>query len=179
MLQVEMMRINSVHQMSRDEFVSCFGEIYEESSWVAERSYPHIKECPDWEDLVQLMRNTVDGSSLGLRLALIRAHPDLAGRAAVAGSLSEASTSEQVGAGLDQCTKREFQRFSELNTAYKSKFGFPFIVAVTGLDRHQILEQFAERLTYSKEQEFSKALEQIHKIAHIRLDNLLDGEEGD
>jgi 2-oxo-4-hydroxy-4-carboxy-5-ureidoimidazoline decarboxylase len=106
------------------------------------------------------------------QLALINAHPDLAGKAAVRGELTEASTSEQSGAGIHECTAEEFQRFTELNDAYKAKFAFPFIMAVKGSNRHQILAAFEERIHNSTEAEFTRALTEINKIALFRLQAL-------
>ena len=102
-------------------------------------------------------------------LDLINAHPDLAGKAAIAGELTEASTSEQAGAGIHECTEEEFARFTELNEAYKDKFQFPFIMAVKGSNRHQIIAAFEQRIHNSPEQEFITALQEINKIALFRL----------
>lgn len=105
-------------------------------------------------------------------MALIQAHPDLAGKAAVARTLTEASTREQAGAGLDQCTAEEYDRFVTLNDAYKARFGFPFIMAVKGSDRHAILQAFETRLAHTVDEEFSQALAEINKIALFRLQDL-------
>jgi OHCU decarboxylase len=106
------------------------------------------------------------------KLALVRAHPDLAGRAAIAGDLTHASRSEQSGAGLDRCTPEEYRRFQELNAAYKEKFGFPFILAVAGRTRQEILAAFEARIGNDPMTEFQTALEQINRIAVIRLERL-------
>jgi OHCU decarboxylase len=106
------------------------------------------------------------------QLALINAHPDLAGKAAVRGELTASSTAEQAGAGISECTAEEFSRFTQLNDAYKAKFGFPFIMAVKGSNRHQILAAFEERIHNSPEQEFACALAEINKIALFRLQQL-------
>ena len=105
-------------------------------------------------------------------MELVRAHPDLAGKAALAGALTADSTAEQAGAGLDRCSPEELAEFHALNTAYKEKFGFPFIVAVKGLTRHDILEQFRRRLENDAATELATAFEQIHKIARLRLEAL-------
>jgi OHCU decarboxylase len=109
------------------------------------------------------------GAAKDQQLALICAHPDLAGKAAIAGKLTVASTSEQSGAGISECTAQEFQRFTQLNDAYKEKFGFPFIKAVKGSDRHQILAAFETRIHHLAEVEFAQALEEINKIASFRM----------
>ena len=107
-----------------------------------------------------------------LQLALINAHPDLAGKAAVRGELTEASTAEQSGAGIHLCSAAEFARFTELNAAYKAKFAFPFIMAVKGSNRHEILAAFEERIHNEVETEFARALAEINKIALFRLQAL-------
>ena len=103
------------------------------------------------------------------KLKLIRNHPDLAGPASRSRDLTASSRSEQTGAGLDRCTPEEFQRFQELNAAYKKKFAFPFILAVAGKNRHDILAAFESRIENDKETEFRTALAEIDKIARIRL----------
>jgi OHCU decarboxylase len=107
------------------------------------------------------------------QLALIRGHPDLAGRTAIRGELTAASSAEQASAGLDQCTPAEFQRFRELNDKYKRKFDFPFILAVKGKTRQEILAAFERRLHNSPETEFEEALNQIARIARLRLGDLI------
>ncbi|MHC3973289.1 2-oxo-4-hydroxy-4-carboxy-5-ureidoimidazoline decarboxylase, partial [Pseudomonas aeruginosa] len=106
------------------------------------------------------------------QLALINAHPDLAGKAAIRGELTASSTSEQAGAGIHECSAEEFARFTELNDAYKARFGFPFIKAVKGSNRHQILAAFEERIQHSADEEFATALAEINKIALFRLQQL-------
>jgi OHCU decarboxylase len=157
--------------MSRDAFVARFGGIYEHSPWVAERTFDHGlgKEADTAEGLAALMSETMLVASRNAQMALIRAHPDLAGKAAVADELTDASKSEQAGAGLDQCTKEEFAEFQRLNAAYGEKFGFPFILAVAGKTRHDILDAFRQRLENDAESEFAEALSQIDRIARFRL----------
>jgi len=153
-----------------DDFVECFGGVYEHSSWVAERVYAVL----DGRDagaglLATLMADCVDNASVEVQLKLIRAHPDLAGKAEVAGELTVDSTEEQSRAGLDQCTTKEFEAFQSLNAAYKEKFDFPFIMAVRESTRGEILEAFAARIDNDYNAEFEKALQEIHKIARLRL----------
>jgi 2-oxo-4-hydroxy-4-carboxy-5-ureidoimidazoline decarboxylase len=112
----------------------------------------------------------VDHASEAQRLALLRAHPELAGRAAVRGVLTRDSTQEQAGAGLDRCSPAEFARLRSLNGAYVAKFGFPFIIAVKGLDRTGIIDRFAGRLEHDRTTEFSEAQAQVARIARFRLD---------
>lgn len=158
-------------QMSGDEFVCCFGTVYEHTPWIAAGAWrAGINTGHDTVDgLATALAGTLEQADHDQKLALIRAHPDLAGRAAVGGQLTEASNTEQASAGLDQCTPEEFQRFQNNNEAYKTKFGFPFVMAVKGGDRHTILAAFEERLHNDPETEFQRALQEIHRIAALRL----------
>ena len=148
--------------MTQEQFVQRYGAIYEHSPWVAESAYGAV-------DLATTMQAIVDQAGPEKQLALLRAHPDLGERL---DTLTASSVSEQQGAGLNQCSPEEFAEFSQLNAAYKAKFGFPFIVAVKGLQRQQILEQFRVRIHHEIEVEFRTALEQVHKIARLRLEAL-------
>ena len=160
--------------MSRKDFVARFGGIYEHSPWVAEAAYDSgIGAGEDTAPgLAAAMARALDAAPNAQKLALIRAHPDLAGKAAIRGGLTPASTSEQAGAGLDQCSAEEFSRFERLNAAYKAKFGFPFIFSVGGKTRHDILSAFEARIAHDGEVEFETALEQINRIARLRLEAL-------
>ncbi|WP_415755384.1 2-oxo-4-hydroxy-4-carboxy-5-ureidoimidazoline decarboxylase [Pseudomonas leptonychotis] len=161
-------------RLSREDFVKAFADIYEHSPWVAERAFDLGLDdsSNDIDGLHQRMADLLLSAGHAEQLALINAHPDLAGKAAVRGELTEASTSEQSGAGIHECTAEEFQRFTELNDAYKAKFAFPFIMAVKGSNRHQILAAFEERIHNSTEAEFTRALTEINKIALFRLQAL-------
>jgi 2-oxo-4-hydroxy-4-carboxy-5-ureidoimidazoline decarboxylase len=160
--------------LSREAFVEAFADIYEHSPWVAEQTYDKSQgaELDDVETLHARMSDILLSADHAAQLALINAHPDLAGKAAVQGQLTEASTNEQAGAGIHQCTAEEFQRFTELNDAYKAKFAFPFIMAVKGSNRHQILAAFETRIHNPLETEFNCALAEINKIALFRLQAL-------
>ena len=153
--------------LTREDFVARFGPVYEDSPWVAEAVWPAAErgELDDPEALARAMREAVDSAPRERRLALIRAHPQLA----VAGRMAEASVQEQIGAGLDQCSPEELDAFRKLNAAYVERFGFPFIIAVKGRSRADILAAFAERLGNDKEAEFATAIDQIHRIAGFRL----------
>jgi len=160
--------------LSREDFVKAFADIYEHSPWVAEKAYDlgHGSDIDDVDTLHARMSDILLSADHATQLALINAHPDLAGKAAVQGQLTEASTNEQAGAGIHQCTAEEFARFTELNDAYKAKFAFPFIMAVKGSNRHQILAAFETRIHNSAETEFACALAEINKIAMFRLQTL-------
>lgn len=156
--------------MEVHDFIARYAGIYEHSPWVAERVAPIATDDDDVDRLAALMADCVDNASTEQQLLLIRAHPDLAGRAQVTGKLTADSALEQASAGLDQCSPEEFERFQSLNTAYWDKFGFPFVMAVRGSDRAEILDTFAARLQNDYDLEFETALVEIHKIARLRLD---------
>jgi OHCU decarboxylase len=153
--------------MSRGAFLARFGPVYEASSWVAEGVWPDPPD--DLAGLAAAMAAVVDAAPRERRLALIRAHPELASRA----KMADASVAEQAGAGLDQCSPAEFEAFQRLNAAYNARFGFPFIIAVKGLGRADILAAFEARLANDPQVEFDTAIAQIHRIAGFRLADLL------
>jgi 2-oxo-4-hydroxy-4-carboxy-5-ureidoimidazoline decarboxylase len=161
--------------VDQHDFIARYAGIYEHSPWVAERVASIAAELVDAERLAALMADCVDNAATDKQLALIRAHPDLAGKAQVAGELTAESTEEQASAGLDQCTKVEYERFQALNDAYKDKFGFPFVMAVRDSSRGEILDAFSARLQSDYELEFETALTEIHKIARLRLGALEKG----
>ena len=171
MEQVTLARLNDA---SKDAFVRTLGGVFEASPWVAERAYD-ARPFASVSALYAAMAEEVAVAGEEAQLALIRAHPDLAGKAARAGSLTAASTREQAGAGLGDLTDEEFSRFQALNGAYRETFGFPFIVAVKGRDKGSILAAFEARLEHDRETERIAALAQVYKIARFRLDDLLGG----
>jgi OHCU decarboxylase len=158
----------------RAEFISRFGGIYEHSPWVAEECFAGAAGAKSSGQLEKIFAACVDGADAERKLALIRAHPDLAGKAAIAGELTEESSAEQASAGIDQCSAEEYQRFQELNRQYKEKFGFPFVMAVRDSDRQEILATFECRLANDRQTEFDTAISEIHKIARLRLQELLN-----
>jgi OHCU decarboxylase len=160
--------------LERAAFVALYGRVYEHSPWIAEALWSAgLKAQHDTvEGLHRGLAAIVDGAPRDRQLALLRAHPDLAGRLAMRGELTAESTSEQASAGLDKCTPAEFQRFTELNEAYKRKFPFPFIMAVKGRSRAEILQAFEHRILNDEEGEFRAAIAEVHKIALLRLREL-------
>lgn len=165
--------------MDRAAFVETFGGIYEHSPWVAQQAFDAgAPAALDGPALVRALRHQVDAADDGAKLALLRAHPDLAGRLALSGELTADSTAEQASAGLDQCSETEYARFQELNARYVEKFGFPFIMAVKGSDRQQILAAFETRVDNDREVEFDTALQQVHRIAELRIQTWLEGRGG-
>lgn len=158
--------------LAYEEFVTRYCGIYEHSPWVAEETHETAARVEDVNELAEIFANCVDQAGDERKLALIRAHPDLAGKAAISGQLTEESTSEQSSAGIDQCSPEEFERFHELNSQYKEKFGFPFVMAVRDSHRHEILAAFKSRLANDSQTEFETAMREIHKIASLRLQEL-------
>lgn len=151
-----------------------YSGVYEHSSWVAEavlRQGLSLSDEPA-DAIAQRMAAVVEASGSERQLELLRLHPELANRAGIASDLTESSRQEQSSARLDQCTPEEFARFQALNDAYRTKFGFPFIIAVTGLTRTDILDAFEARVKNTEDVEFRTALDEVHKIARIRINKI-------
>ncbi len=158
-------------KISEEQFVQRFGGLYEHSPWVAESVWADIEptQSIDLEALSIRMRDVVDSATDDQKMTLLRAHPELAGKAAIQGALTAESTDEQSRARLDQCSKEEFDTFQRLNSAYNDKFGFPFIMAVRNSSREEILQSFELRVNNPPDLEFDTALKQVHQIALLRL----------
>jgi OHCU decarboxylase len=150
-------------------FVRRYGGIYEHSPWVAAAAEAVIGGDQRLERLAEVMADCVDNASRERQLELIRAHPDLAGKAQIGGELTAASTSEQRSAGLDRCTPEQYDRFQSLNEAYRNKFGFPFVMAVRDSSREEILAAFAARLENDADVFNDTATTEIYTIARLRL----------
>ena len=163
---------------SKNDFIARYAGVYEHSPWVAEQAYERGKEEDDPARLADIMAACVDAADDQAKLTLIRAHPDLAGRAAMAGELTADSTAEQASAGIDQCSEEEFARFHSLNEQYRQKFGFPFVIAVRGKHRADILAAFEQRLGNDREEEMATAIREIHKIARLRLEAMESQRDG-
>ena len=164
--------IGHLNEQSNETFVTTLRDIFEHSPWVAERVLGQ-RNFLSIRGLHSAMVQAVADASNREQLNLIRAHPDLAGKAALASELTESSKQEQAGAGLDSLSDEEFKKFHALNDQYKAKFGFPFILAVKGHDKHSILSAFQSRLENSPQDEQKEALRQIAEIARFRLEALL------
>ena len=160
--------------LDRTQFVALYGRVYEHSPWIAEAAWSLglTPRHDTVEGLHQALAAIVDAAARERQLALLNAHPDLAGRLAVRGELTAESSSEQAGAGLDKCSPGEFRRFTELNEAYRRKFPFPFVMAVKGKSRAEILEAFEQRIHHDEALEFRTAIAEVHKIALLRLRDL-------
>jgi 2-oxo-4-hydroxy-4-carboxy-5-ureidoimidazoline decarboxylase len=162
----------ALNSLDRGAFTEALGAVFEHSPWVAERAWDR-RPFATVADLHTAMVAAVTSSSAHEQLALLRSHPDLAGRTARAGTMSADSAAEQSSAGLDRLTDGEYERFHRLNATYRERFGFPFIIAVRRHDKTGILEAFAPRLGHTREQEIETALAQVAEIARLRLEGLV------
>ncbi len=167
------LNLDHLNTASRADFTRLLDGIYEHSPWIAERAWD-ARPFATLEALKQALVAALRASTREEQLGLIRAHPELAGKAMVARTLTAESTNEQGKAGLTHCTPEEFARIQQLNAGYNEKFGFPFILAVrgprgVGLDKRQIIAAFERRLQHHPDFEFAEALRNIHRIAEIRL----------
>jgi len=166
------MTLWELNRLSASAFVTALGPIFEHSPWVAER-VSKKRPFKSIDELHEAMITAVWSAPAASQVALLRAHPELAGKAALRGELTAESTLEQSGAGLAHCTPEEFARLTALNAAYNAKFGFPFILAVKGFDRAAILREFERRVERDSSVEFEEALKQVARITRFRLDALL------
>ncbi|KRD68157.1 allantoinase PuuE [Ensifer sp. Root278] len=162
-------------RLSEEEFVTRFGGVFEHSKWIAKRAFQgELSPANDTAiGLAAALSAVFREASAEERLAVLIAHPDLAGKLAQAKRLTESSTNEQAGAGLDALTDAERERFTTLNTAYVEKFGFPFILAVKGRTKGEILAAFEGRVENDRETEFETACRQVERIAYLRLKDML------
>ena len=164
--------LNELNSFSREEFVRFVGPVFENSPWIAEETW----SSRPFADLAQLHRalcETIRGATEEKHLTLVRAHPDLVGRAALAGTLTPESNREQASAGLDRLTASEIATFKELNQAYREKFGFPFVICARLNKKEAILNGFHARLQHSQAEEINSALAEIEKIAYLRLQDIV------
>ena len=161
--------------LGKESFISRFGSVYEHSSWVAEAVFEQAKDdCLDMRTLAQdrlvvRFANVFMTASRDLQIATLQAHPQLACALDERQQLTDDSKAEQSGAGLDSCSTDEFAEFARLNLAYVKKFGFPFIIAVKGRTRQEILKVFTERLQNEADQEFASAIGEVGQIARFRI----------
>lgn len=162
------MTLGELNAASAEDFVEALGGIWEHSPWVAE-AVASARPFADRDALMEAMASAVKEAGESRRLALLCAHPDLAGKLARAGALTAESTREQASAGLDRLSAEEFADFTAWNTAYRKRFGFPFIICVREHAKATIREDFARRLGHSRGAEMETALDEVRKIAEYRL----------
>ena len=153
----------------RDSFIARYGALFEHSPWVVQRAATMLPFSSLHAGLMKIVHDATPEE----QLSLIRAHPELAGKAAVDGSLTDASAAEQASAGLDQLTREEFDRFHALNSAYGEKFGFPFIICVRLTNKAGILAAMETRLAHDRDTEIATAIEQIGEIVRLRLEMVI------
>jgi len=161
---------NKIEKLSETEFTEVFGNIFENARWIAENLYRH-KPFKNFQDLSKKMISIFENTDNGNKLKILISHPDLANKTRV-GILTANSAKEQSNAKLDLCTEDEFNEFKNLNKKYKHKFGFPFIIAVKGKDKSEILINFKKRILLERKNEFDEAIKQVKQIAILRLDEL-------
>lgn len=168
--------LSEINRLGREEFVAALGNLYEHSPWVAEEAW---RERPfgSFEELYRAFEGAMYRAPQEKRLSLIRAHPDLAGKAAMAGELTPESKREQASAGLDRLTPEEYEAFTEANRAYRERFGIPLVVYVREHDKASILATAEARLENSREQEIENTLAEISKIARHRLTETIEGDK--
>jgi 2-oxo-4-hydroxy-4-carboxy-5-ureidoimidazoline decarboxylase len=166
--------LSEVNRMTADEFVRALGGVFEHSPWVAERAFA-ARPFAAVDALHAAMSDAVRAAGRDAQLALLRAHPELAGKEAQAGSLTRDSKAEQATAGLGALTRAELGRVSDLNRRYRAKFGFPFIIAVRRHTKDGIFAEFERRLELDPETELANGLGQVFAIARLRLDGLISG----
>jgi 2-oxo-4-hydroxy-4-carboxy-5-ureidoimidazoline decarboxylase len=167
--------LGRLNALERDEFVRIVGPVFEHSPWIAEETWSK-RPFATLERLHRALTETIQQSGEEKQLALIRAHPDLVGKLALAGQLTRESTNEQASAGLDQLKPHEIELFQKYNAAYQEKFGFPFVICARLNKKDAILNGFHVRLKNSRQQEIKTALEEIGKIARLRLEDILSRE---
>jgi 2-oxo-4-hydroxy-4-carboxy-5-ureidoimidazoline decarboxylase len=165
--------LDRINAADRAGYLAALGDLYEHSPWVVEAAGA-ARPYPDFKALEAALRNAVEAAGPERQDALIKAHPDLGGKAARAGTLTPDSAAEQASAGLDRLSDAEFERFHRLNDAYRAKFGFPFIVSVRRHTRDSILRQFERRLTNDMAAERAAALGEIFRIVALRLGERID-----
>lgn len=164
--------VAALNALDAPTFIAVLGDIYEHSPWVAERA-SRLRPFADFVQLADVLHGIVLAADRSEQMTLIRAHPELAGKLAIRGELTQASSAEQSAAGLNQCSAHEFAELNELNQAYQQRFGFPFIIAVRGLDRPTIIAAMQQRLRHTEAEEVATALAEIRRIAGFRLQDFL------
>ena len=161
--------INKINKLSKSEFIKVFANIFENARWIAEELH-NQKPFDNFEELSSKMLNIFETATKEKQLKILNAHPDLASKTKI-NLLTPDSLKEQTSVGLDQCTEEEFNEFGKLNDSYK-KFGFPFILAVKGKTKIEILNNFKKRISSDTETEFDEAIKQLKLIASLRLEEL-------
>jgi len=161
--------IEKINQLSENEFIGTFGNVFEKTNWIANKAF-NSKPYKSFDEFISTIIKIYENSSKEDCLKIFNAHPELA----VEKKLTEDSHKEQKGANLNRCNNEEFNEFKNLNVEYRRKFGFPFIIAVKGKNKNEILNNFRERVKNEINSEFNKAKEQVEKIATFRLNEIIN-----
>ena len=164
-----MSEINKINQLTKNDFVSIFGNVFEKTNWIAEKVYEQ-RPFSGFNDLYSKFLNLFENETRKNHLKILNFHPDLV----VERKMTTDSKIEQANAKLNNCTKEEFEDFLNLNKNYKKKFKFPFIISVAGKNKIEILKSFKERINNDETIEFNEALKQVKKIASIRLEQIIE-----
>jgi 2-oxo-4-hydroxy-4-carboxy-5-ureidoimidazoline decarboxylase len=170
---VNYLALDDLNHMNQATFVKTLGHVFEHSPWVATKVWD-ARPFTSPHELVSAMVRIVEHAPIDQQLALLCAHPELAGKEARAQTLTTASTGEQASAGLNALSKAELALLSQLNADYQAKFGFPFIIAVRNHTKAGIFNALQQRITHTTAKEFANALEQVYAIADLRLKQLLE-----
>ena len=164
-----MKSIHSINNLNKSDFLTIFGNVFEKTDWIAEKVF-ELKPFKDFNDFSSKIFDLYENSQKKNILLILNSHPELA----VAKKLTMESKSEQAGAKLNECSAEEFEEFKKLNLEYKNKFGFPFIIAVKGKNKNEILNNFRQRILNDIETEFEEAKNQVKKIATFRLNEIIN-----
>lgn len=165
-----MLTLESLNRLDREAFTAALAFVFEGPPWIQAATWP-ARPFADLAQLHQALCVAMQQAPVEQQVALIQAHPDLAGRAAITGELTPESAHEQASAGLDQLTPSEYATFTRLNEAYRATFGFPFVICVREQTKQGILDSFEKRLQHPPDQEIATALAEIAKIAWLRLND--------
>ena len=168
--------LDRINELDREGFLTRFGSLFEHSPWVAEEAW-NSRPFGSIEEMWRALEDAMYSAPRERQLDLIRAHPDLAGKAAVAGELTQESAREQASAGLNRLSSREFEAFTQMNREYREKFSLPMVVCVREHTKESILENVQSRLGNSRDEEIKMALAEISKISHYRLLDMFEREE--
>ena len=161
--------LDKINQLTKNDFIDIFGNVFEKTYWIADKTF-NLKPYKNFNELLSTFFKVYENISKEDLLKIFNAHPELA----VEKKLTENSRKEQGNACLNQCSDQEFIEFKKLNVNYKKKFGFPFIVAVKGKKKEEILENFRQRFTNDTKKEFDEAKKQVKKIATFRLEEIIN-----
>jgi 2-oxo-4-hydroxy-4-carboxy-5-ureidoimidazoline decarboxylase len=161
--------IDQINELTKNDFIDVFGNVFEKTYWIANKTF-NSKPFKSFDELLSIIMQNYENSSKEECLKIFNEHPELA----VEKKLTEDSQKEQTGASLNRCSNEEFNEFKNLNIEYRKKFGFPFIIAVKGKNKNEILNNFRERIKNETSKEFNEAKKQVKRIASFRLSEIIN-----